>query len=149
MSHFAKTSLATLRTIWPKVIVQNGSMIDLGSRMFPQTNEHHLHQAALDVTHEASVRFHATTDDHMIRFPGVAIESAPGIPRPPRRQRPSPCWRLDRAPTIGLRDPVILEDLSLPFSRSPTMTSHGGHNKWISSQLLNMLHDGPDDLVNP
>jgi len=49
-------------------------MIDPRTVVLAQPDEHHLHQAALDLADEARMWLHTPTDHNMVRVKGVLVE---------------------------------------------------------------------------
>ena len=69
-----------------ETVIEDRSMIDFGPVVLPQSDQHHLVQARLDLACKSGVRLDPARDDHVIALEGVAIEmDGDALRRPDRR----------------------------------------------------------------
>lgn len=116
-----------------EAMVDDGSVIDFGSGMFSQADEHHLHQAAFESSCETGMRFDSANDQHVVRFGSDAIEmhiEAFGGSRHDDRVHGSS----DGAAAGLFGDAESCEDSDLPFGRAATMASHRRDDKRFGTE---------------
>ena len=120
-------------------------MINLGTVMFAEADQHHLVQSRFNVADEARVRLHATDDQHMIGLRGVLVE----VNWNPLR-RVIDDDRLHRRPDLAAHclgsDAVSRENPQLTFGRSATVASHRGDDERVRTEALHVIDHSERDL---
>ena len=111
--------------------ILNGLVIDQRSGMFAQADEHHLHQAALDVADEPCVRFDPPAHEHVIGLRGVAIEMHRETLGRAAHHHGFHAGS-DRA-AAGVRcDAVRFQYPPLAFGGAASMAAHGRHDERLA-----------------
>ena len=141
--HLAGDALQDLR----EAEIGDRPMVNLGPGMFAQANEHHLHQAALDVAHKVGVRLDAAHHHYVVGLVGKTVE-VDGNPL----RRFANNDRLHRgangAAQKRLGHAVAFHDRPLAFRRAATMAAHGRDNERFGPQRFEVIDDTLDDDVD-
>ncbi len=122
-------------------------MIDLGSVMLAQADQHHLHQAAFHVARKRGVGFDAAADHDVVGLVGEPIE----VDRE-TFARVADHHGLhagaDGAAAKRLSNPVLLDQPALTLGRPAGMAAHRRNKEGLGAQFLEMLGNRLDDQVD-
>ena len=122
-------------------------MIDFGSFVLAQADEHHLHQAAFDIADEIGVRLDPIADQHVVGAEGMAIEmDVETLGRLADDDRLHAGANRTAAERFG--HAVRLEHRALALGRAAAVAAHGRHDERLGAQALERVDNGLGDHVD-
>src|SRR6187399_1750980 len=122
-------------------------MILDGPSVLPQSDCHHLAEAALDVSIEVRVWLDSVHHHNVVSFQRVVVKKHRD---PLGRLTNLGCFhrRPYRRTHAAFCDPIVLQNQPLPFRSSAAMTTHGRNDEWADTEFLKLINYGTNDDRN-
>src|SRR5262249_25113170 len=118
-----------------------------GALVFAEADEHHLHEAALELALEPGVGFDAVDDEDVIG-PGSIAREVNGDALRRTVQNDGFHVAPDRAAAETLGDAVIGENAPLSLGRAAAVAAHGRHDERLRAEVLEMVHRRLNDEMD-